>query len=620
VIAAFAVLIALSAALGLTSSRAATGTTVVTASVLGATTLNTASCAPGTANVTAFGSLAVGDERVLPGCTVTFGSSNSTGSLRVQQVDRGGVAMYQMSRGVVDTGFGTLGGMSAPWSPGALSDTVDDATVLPDGRIVLAGHCKYATDNDNDTCLMRLTAAGALDATFAGDGTLQLPMLSGSRLDRAHAVALLDDGDLVVAGECEAVVGNGDGCVARINTDGTLDTAFGASGVVVQNDAFNSRNYWDAVLVDTIGRLVLVGRCQGPVDVDFCASRLQSDGALDTSYGVNGWARINTATGPGNFDQARAGALAADGKLLIGGECDSGGVTGNDMCVARLNVDGSPDTTFDGDGWARFATALAGGTDFVNAIDVDNAGRIIAAGVCRNGATGDDVCVRRITAAGAADPSFGTGGVVTSNLSGANRNDGANDVYVQPDDKVVIASDCNDGAAFLACVARYTTGGVLDASFAGSGVLNITSALLSSLSGTAVVPALDGSFVVAGSCWGGATTQDGCAVRLSGGAAVHQYDDDGGRDWDTAGTATGLFGACLASTTSATPAWTVNASCPATDGVYWNPIPAAVASTVATANPFTATATANVRFGVRIADGYASGDYVAPVRFSVVAP
>jgi hypothetical protein len=92
------------------------------------------------------------------------------------------------------------------------------------------------------------------------------------------------------------------------------------------------------------------------------------------------------------------------------------------------------------------------------------------------------------------------------------------------------------------------------------------------------------------------------------------------RDWDSgAGNAHGHFGACLSSVTLASPTWTAGGACPMTDGATWRGV-SATADAIAVANPLSASSTANVRFGVRIADSYVSGDYVAPIQFSVVAP
>lgn len=104
-------------------------------------------------------------------------------------------------------------------------------------------------------------------------------------------------------------------------------------------------------------------------------------------------------------------------------------------------------------------------------------------------------------------------------------------------------------------------------------------------------------------------------------ATVPDYGS--GSDWATAGAS--LFGACLRSVSGAGAAavWSVNASCPATDGAHWKAIPQNTASTgakVASSSTAGSEITASLRFGVRAKADQAPGDYRAPVAFEVVAP
>jgi hypothetical protein len=171
------------------------------------------------------------------------------------------------------------------------------------------------------------------------------------------------------------------------------------------------------------------------------------------------------------------------------------------------------------------------------------------------------------------------------------------------------------------CLARYNTDGSLDTTFDTDGRLTVAIAPgtgFDYVDAIAVQP--DGRIVTAGICgMGGATGNDACVAQLASGGLVDQYNDAGGDDFDTPGTSIGHFGACLSATTLSTPTWAVNATCPTDDGAFWQSVPT-TASAVATANPLTSTATATIRFGVRIADDYPTGDYIAPVTFSVSAP
>src|SRR5262245_37292985 len=75
-------------------------------------------------------------------------------------------------------------------------------------------------------------AAGDLDPTFGTGGTLMTDINRST--DLAQAVALQADGKLVVVGQTykNNDYSTEDFVVARYNTDGTLDTTFGAGGRV----------------------------------------------------------------------------------------------------------------------------------------------------------------------------------------------------------------------------------------------------------------------------------------------------------------------------------------------------------------------------------------------------
>ena len=77
-----------------------------------------------------------------------------------------------------------------------------------------------------------LLSAGALDPTFGLGGIVTTDFL-GSNTDAAQAVALQNDGKIVVAGHTRDANQNTDFVVTRYNADGTLDAAFGSGGRVV---------------------------------------------------------------------------------------------------------------------------------------------------------------------------------------------------------------------------------------------------------------------------------------------------------------------------------------------------------------------------------------------------
>lgn len=123
------------------------------------------------------------------------------------------------------------GALDTTFDPGIGSDAViDDLVVQPDGRIVIGGD--FTTFNGVPrTRLARLMPDGALDPSFdPGPGP------SGSQFGHVYAIALQNDGRMVIGGYFTQVGGVTRNHLARINTDGTLDAGFnpdaGAFGVV----------------------------------------------------------------------------------------------------------------------------------------------------------------------------------------------------------------------------------------------------------------------------------------------------------------------------------------------------------------------------------------------------
>ncbi|MER6352930.1 delta-60 repeat domain-containing protein, partial [Streptomyces sp. NPDC001634] len=107
-----------------------------------------------------------------------------------------------------------------------------------------------------------------------------------------------------------------------------------------------------------------------------------------------------------------------------------------------------------------------GGTDFATAVQAD--GKIIAVGQSDGASAGDfDFALARYNTDGSLDPTFGTGGKVTTNFGGG---DGARAVAVQTDGKIVVAGFSNTGISNFA-VARYNTDGSLDPTFNGTGAV-----------------------------------------------------------------------------------------------------------------------------------------------------
>jgi uncharacterized delta-60 repeat protein len=438
-------------------------------------------------------------------------------------------------------GFASGAGKIANLAIGTGNDVARAIALEPDGKIVLAGYCSNGIDSD--FCLARLNADGTLDTSFdgpggAGNGKFLLPI--GASNDIANAVALQPDGKIVVAGTCSNG-SNDDFCVARLNTDGTLDASFGGPGGA-GNGKFllpigSGNDKATALALQPDGKIVIAGTCSNGSNDDFCVARLNADGTLDQSFDGPG------GTGNGQFllpigtsdDIANAVALQPDGKIVLAGYCSNG--SDNDFCAARLNADGTLDTSFDGPasaGNGKFLLPIGAISDRANAVALQPDGKIVLAGDCSAG--GSRFCVARLNADGTLDQSFdGPGGSGDGRfLLPSGGSDFANAVALQPDGKILLAGGCSAGGLDF-CVVRLNADGSLDASFDGpSGTAN-GYVLLPIGTGNDIANAIavqsDGKIVLAGNCSNG-SNDDFCIARLNGGPfgakqCTLDFDGDG---------------------------------------------------------------------------------------------
>jgi uncharacterized delta-60 repeat protein len=102
---------------------------------------------------------------------------------------------------------------------------------------------------------MRLAANGSVDA---GSGTNGLVTTAfSSRGDSAHAVAVQNDGKILVAGQSSSV-SNADFAIARYAADGKLDTSFGTAGKL-GHDFFGGFDGAESIAVQPDGKIVVGG-------------------------------------------------------------------------------------------------------------------------------------------------------------------------------------------------------------------------------------------------------------------------------------------------------------------------------------------------------------------------
>lgn len=238
---------------------------------------------------------------------------------------------------------------------------------------------------------------------------------------------------------------------------GTLDPTFGDGGLTVLAYP-GSGGYSVALQPD--GKILVGGYSASKL----LLARLLPNGAPDTSFGTSGVVLIPF----GDFGAVvQSLVVLADGRIVGAGSAHIPGRAAGDTAdfgVYRWHSDGGIDSTF-GDGGIT-ATDL-GATDHAYAVAVLSDGHLLVGG-STTGAKPKFVLVR-YTAEGNLDTTFGTSGIVTTDLGGAGS--GAQAMAVLPDGRILLAGlNVPSGAAVLAA-ARYQANGALDPTFADAGVL-----------------------------------------------------------------------------------------------------------------------------------------------------
>src|SRR5688572_13755652 len=250
--------------------------------------------------------------------------------------------------GDLDTTFdndGLVTSYAVPSDP-SRADAGTDIAIQADGKIVAVGGSYVPLTGNSDFAILRYNTNGLLDTTFNGDGRL-ITNIGG--FDRAAAVAIQPNGKIVAAGEkCSLSMGPCDIALARYNANGTLDTTFSGDGKQTNDFGGGSNGSYGSVAIQSNGKIVVSGYMHNGTDNDFAVYRYLSNGSLDTTFSGDGM--VNIGFGAGSQDIAADVVLQSNGKILVVGASGDTNNANNNFAIARLNANGSLDTTFSSDG------------------------------------------------------------------------------------------------------------------------------------------------------------------------------------------------------------------------------------------------------------------------------
>lgn len=349
-------------------------------------------------------------------------------------------------------------------------DYVEFASAMSDssGDLVITWSGNGSAEGDLDGIQIQphpAPPAPGLDGTFAGSGKTLIGF--GGVYSAAYAVAIQADGKIVVAGVTNNTPYNSSIlALARLNTDGSLDLSFGVNGKVTTPGMDNATG----VAIQSDGKIVAVGGYS-----EFELARYNTNGSLDTTFGTNGIAQGVPNAGAA----AQAVGIQSDGKILVSGHAQTSGP--EEFALARFNTNGTLDSSF-GNAGTVSTTIETGCAAYSGGIQADGKSLVAGLAASQFGSVAEvDFAMARYNTNGALDLTFGSLGRTTNNAGGGTL-DGAYAMAIQPDGKIVLAGAAGIGSvpgpisdnavvnSFVA-LTRFNTNGTPDTTFGNNGTV-----------------------------------------------------------------------------------------------------------------------------------------------------
>jgi uncharacterized delta-60 repeat protein len=266
-----------------------------------------------------------------------------------------------------------------------------------------------------------------------------------------------------------------------------LDSGFGQNGVLAVPLSTSEHDRFMAIANGPAGSFYAAGYTSPGGDNAMALAKLDSDGKLDPAFGEAGIAVVNVAVGGKTGEIARAVAVQPDGKILIAGPFEKNpkasgtAAKDTDIAVLRFGASGKPDPSFGKDGRATIDFGAGKPID-ADTYVADNSwgmaalsdGRIVVFGSTPSPDREDaDFAMGGLTGAGVLDTAFGNNGI--TRVDNNQGNDTPRNMAVQPDGKLVFAGYSRDADGVVSpVVIRTTPDGKPDPGFGQNGLATAT--------------------------------------------------------------------------------------------------------------------------------------------------
>ncbi|MBS7334044.1 MAG: T9SS type A sorting domain-containing protein [Weeksellaceae bacterium] len=236
-----------------------------------------------------------------------------------------GILVKLDSNGVADNQFGTNGILSL--YSNNFQFLMWSSFLLSDGNIFCFGYDKSLGISNSQSAYCKIDTQGNFDSSFGINGKVVIDFYNTTSniTELLNIAQELPNGQIIMGGY-EAVA-----FLTKINADGTLDTLFGANGVV--NHSFSS----NSMALQPDGKIIIGGnKGVGNGNIGYTVTRFDSNGSLDTSFN-NGSGFVDIDISSSN-DYLQHIKLQSADTLIIGGSSYLNSAVAN-FTLARVLLD-----------------------------------------------------------------------------------------------------------------------------------------------------------------------------------------------------------------------------------------------------------------------------------------
>ena len=183
--------------------------------------------------------------------------------------------------------------------------------VYPNGSMLIGGYAYYTNSLNIDMVVTKLLHSGVIDVNWGVNGHAVVGFdRGGSMQDRLFDIEVDPSGNILLIGSAEFLGDDTDFAIAKLKSNGNLDTDFSSDGKMTVHFDDGGDNGDVAYSAYTFNQAIfVVGYATQSTGKDFAMTKILNDelnaGDVDTNFGVNGRKLFDFAHSTNSIDSAR---------------------------------------------------------------------------------------------------------------------------------------------------------------------------------------------------------------------------------------------------------------------------------------------------------------------------